>query len=92
MKDIDQKESERQSVENDQKVIVSQGDDDDGDQDDEQEKSQQKDSSMAQEHKVTDEDEEELFLESNISRVLTERTTKSVICLVLILLFILPLF
>jgi len=47
---------------------------------------------MAQEHKGTEEDEEELFLESNISRELTERTTKSVICLVLILLFILPLF
>jgi hypothetical protein len=37
-----------------------------------------------------EEDEQDLFMESRISKTLTERTTKIVIILVLTLLFILP--
>ena len=42
-------------------------------------------------HKI-EEDEHNLFTESRISKMLTEKTTKIVIILVLVLLFILPLF
>ena len=86
---MDQRESHRQSQEEQNKVVVSQGDYDD---DDENYGSNRNPGEPLSESKQSEEDEEELFLESNISRVLTERTTKIVICLVLILLFILPFF
>ena len=96
VKNIDNKEREsmRQSIDNEnKKVVLSQGDDD------EDEQARNRDlSSLAAESKIEEdarqmeEDEQELFSESKISKTLTERTTKIVIILVLALLFLLPLF
>ena len=47
---------------------------------------------MADDIKEAEEDDEELFTESRISKTLTDRMTKIVIILVLTLLFLLPLF
>ncbi len=76
-------------------MVISKGDEEEGaDHEEEHNGSKKVDlSSVAQDPaKQTEEDETELFLESNISKTLTEKTTKIVIILVLTLLFILPLF
>lgn len=97
--DLKDKESVRGSIEQEnQKVVLSdRGREDEGGERNQDGSKKFDQSSVAQEsrdyqHRQEEEEEQELFLESNISKTLTERTTKIVIILVLTLLFILPLF